>query len=377
MTFQEAERTYKDLKSQHASGKLSDADFEAQVGKLKLQDGQGRWWQIGVQTGDWYMHDGQKWNKAKPPLEAPPPVVAPPPPMTEATTMPLEPTPASVASAPAPNEKKPGRASVPPTRLFSSKPAGRDGGLPMPMLIGIIAGVAVVVILIAVGVMWAMGVFGGSTTAKATTTPTRVAAASPIAPIVVPTVRPTDLPTPLPTPTVIAAPTITPTLAATLAPTRRPLTPATKPTTAPTKAGVAASPTPNVAPGVYVTKLETNPPKIGIGGTDKISVGFKATLFNNSGGTQTFKKWYVRVFQCPEQCVGDTAFRNSYGESLKQDVNVAPGAAVEITTPPHVNFGPGRCEYIAVPYYTGDNEIPVPFNKIGGGGLYYSFSVCN
>jgi hypothetical protein len=65
--FQNAEETYIDLKAQHASGKLTDHDFEAQAGKLNLQDSQGRKWQIGVQTGEWYMHDGKKWNKAKPP----------------------------------------------------------------------------------------------------------------------------------------------------------------------------------------------------------------------------------------------------------------------------------------------------------------------
>ncbi|MBI5304921.1 MAG: hypothetical protein HY868_22500 [Chloroflexi bacterium] len=373
MTFQEAERTYKDLKVQHAAGKLSDADFEAQVGKLKMQDPQGRWWQIGVQTGEWYMHDGQKWNKAKPPAETAP--IPPPPPPAEAAPLPLE-TASAGMNSPANGEKKPGRASVAPTRLFSSKPAGREGGLPMPVLIGIIAGVAVVVILLAVGVLWATGAFNPA--AQGARTPTRVAVTSPTALVVVPTVRPTDAPTLLPSPTIIAAPTITPTLAATATATRRPAgTPATKVTAVPTKAGVAASPTPAVAPGVYITKLETNPAKISIGGTDKIQVGFKATFFNNTGGTQAFKKWFVRIFQCPEQCTGDRAYRNSYGESLKQDTNVAAGASVEITTPPHANFGPGRCEYTAVPYYTGDNEIAVPFMTVKGAPLYYNFSVCN
>ncbi len=375
MTFQEAERTYKDLKAQHAGGKLGDADFEAQVGKLKLQDQQGRWWQIGVQTGEWYMHDGQKWNKAKPPADAP--AIPAPPSITDSVVMALEKD-AAQKEAPANGDKKPaGRATVAPTRLFSSKPAGREGGLPMPLLIGIIAGVALVVILIAVGAMYFLGVFGGPTTAKATSTPTRIAGlASPT--IMVPTVRPTDVPTPLPSPTIIAAPTITPTLAAPPTATRRPATtPVTKVTVVPTKACVAASPTPAVPAGVYATKVEPWPvAKLSIG-SEKVTTGFKVTFFNNTGSLQSFKKWYVRVFQCPEQCTGDTAFKNSYGESLKADVNIAAGAAVEITAQPHVNFGPGRCDYIAVPYYTGDNEIPVPFQAIKGGGLYQTFSVCN
>jgi hypothetical protein len=71
MNFQDAEKTYRDLKAQHDSGKLSDSTFEAEVGKLRMQDAQNRWWQIGVQTGEWYMHDGQKWNKAKRPAVTP------------------------------------------------------------------------------------------------------------------------------------------------------------------------------------------------------------------------------------------------------------------------------------------------------------------
>ena len=63
-TFEEAEKTYRDLKAQHDAGKLSDTAFEAEVGKLRMQDAQGRWWQIGVQSGEWYMHDGKHWNKA-------------------------------------------------------------------------------------------------------------------------------------------------------------------------------------------------------------------------------------------------------------------------------------------------------------------------
>src|SRR5512141_2983800 len=67
MNFQEAERAYQDLRAQYSAGKLNNSDFEAQVSKLKVQDSEGRWWQIGVQSGEWYMHDGQKWTKARPP----------------------------------------------------------------------------------------------------------------------------------------------------------------------------------------------------------------------------------------------------------------------------------------------------------------------
>lgn len=78
MNFQDAEKTHKDLRAQLDAGKLSDSTFEAEVGKLRMQDSQGRWWQIGAQTGEWYMYDGQRWGKAKPPVPTPAPVLAQP-----------------------------------------------------------------------------------------------------------------------------------------------------------------------------------------------------------------------------------------------------------------------------------------------------------
>src|SRR5512143_1624731 len=71
MNFQEAEKAYQDLRAQYSAGKLSNTDFEAEVSKLKVQDADGRWWQLGVQSGDWYVHDGQKWSKSRPPVQAP------------------------------------------------------------------------------------------------------------------------------------------------------------------------------------------------------------------------------------------------------------------------------------------------------------------
>jgi hypothetical protein len=121
-----------------------------------------------------------------------------------------------------------------------------------------------------------------------------------------------------------------------------------------------------------VMKLETDPPIANIGDT----IGFKITLLNSTGSVQVYKKWFVRVFQDPEQTTGDSAYKSSYGESLKFDVNVATGTST-VTTPAHVSFGPGRCSYVAIPYYTDANEIAVQFQKPGGSALYFSFSVCH
>ncbi|MCI0474970.1 MAG: hypothetical protein L0Y55_01870 [Anaerolineales bacterium] len=369
MNFQEAEKTYRDLRAQHDAGKLSDSTFEAEVGKLRMQDAQGRWWQIGVQTGEWYMHDGQKWNKAKPPVTAPPADAAPSPEITAVIPRPVTNRAAAPAKAePAP--KKNGGSAL-PARLFSSKPAGRNGGggLSRNALIGIIAGVAVLCIVLAVvGYFLLQGPL--SSIAKANTpTPTRALVLPTIPPPPTQPPRPTDTPLPPPTPVV----TITLPLPPTPTATRGAVVVRTA-TKAPT-AGPQVSPTVSAPPGVYALKLETAPSKIDVGGGDKVKVGFKLTVLNSTGGMQTRKLWFVRVFADPEQTSGDTAYRSSYGESLKFDVNIGTGT-VEVTTPEHVQFGTGRCTYVAIPYYTDDNNIAVPFQTIKGGPLYYSFKVC-
>ncbi|MBI5033549.1 MAG: hypothetical protein HZB51_23755 [Chloroflexi bacterium] len=374
MNFQEAEKAYKDLKAQHDAGKLNDAQFEAEVGKLRMQDEQGRWWQIGVQTGEWYMHDGQKWNKAKPPTASPPAAMVTPAPAPAPVPEPAKTTPPPKATAnkkeepPKADNKQP-RASTMP-RLFSAKPAGREGGLSRPMLIGIIAAVAVVILLLIVGGFFVFNNVLGTASAKPTSTATRALAVVPtsVSPSRAPTVAPTNTLAPPPTAVVTATATVT-----TTAPTRAPSGPTAtrRPAGSPTPTVVRGSPTPNVPPGVYAMKLETDPAKLS---TDPSQlVAFKLTMFNNTGSMQTFKGWFVRVFQCPEQC---SDFKNSYGESLKADVNVATGSSV-IVTAPHVHFGPGRCDYIAVPYYTDVNNQVIQFQTTKGGGLYYNFSICN
>jgi hypothetical protein len=373
MNFQEAEKTYKDLRAQHEAGKLSDSTFEAEVGKLRLQDAQGRWWQIGVQTGEWYMHDGQKWNKAKPPVTTP---AAEPAASPDITAVIPRPVPPAKAAAPAKAEKaetppKKNGGSALPARLFSSKPAGRNGGggLSRNTLIAIIAGVAILCVVLAV-VGYALLQGPLSSVAKANTpTPTRTIALPTVPPPPTQPPRPTDTPLPPPTPVVTITLPLPPTPTAT-----RGAVVARTPTRTPTK-GPQPSPTVSAPPGVYALKLETIPSKIDIGGGEKVKVAFKLTVLNTTGGMQTRKLWFVRVFAEPEQTTGDNAYKNSYGESLKFDVNIGTGT-VEVTTPEHVQFGAGRCNYVAVPYYTEDNNVAVPFPTVKGGPLYYSFKVC-
>ena len=344
MNFQDAEKTYKDLKAQHAAGKLNDADFEAEVAKLRLQDAQGHWWQVGVSTGEWYMHDGQKWNKAKPPAT---PVMG-----------------AEPVAAPENGDPKTKRtSSALPARLFSAAPAGRGGGMPRGALIVIIAVIAVVVVAILVGgVLFVSNLVGGGSTAKVTTTPTRSLAVLPSP--VIPTItlaRPTD--TPLPPPTIEATTDITPTRTpAAVRPT------ATKsPTAKPT--GPTATATVNVPPGLYVTKVESNPAKPSIGS----SVGFNVTFLNTTGTTQVYV-WQVLVYKCPEQC--DT-YKTSYGQTLRMTTNIAPGTVV-VDSAQNINLGTGlNCDLVAIPNFVDQtNQQVVPFTSLKGNPYYYSFNVC-
>ncbi len=344
MTFQDAEKTYKDLKAQHAAGKLSDADFEAQVGELRMQDAQGRWWQLGVQTGEWYMHDGQKWNKAKPPV-TPPPSAQP-------------------SAAPEGGAEKPKRGSALPARLFSAAPAGRGGGLPPAALIVIVAVVALVGIAILVGAYLAIsGALGGGSTAHAT--PTVSIAAVPTS--VIPTITlaaPTDTPLPPPTLVVTATTAVTPTNT----PAPKPVA-TKKPTATPTPAGPTPTKTPNVPAGVYVTNIETIPAKANIGDV----IGFTVSFLNTTGSAQSYK-WFVQVYQCPEQC---QTFKSSFGQTLRASGTMATGATT-MTTSQNINLGTGiRCDLIAIAYYVDPvSQLPVMFQATKNGG-YFPFTVCH
>lgn len=66
MDFHQIAREFKQLKVRYDTGSLSEADFRARLQDLMLQDEQGRWWMIGYETGQWYVHDGEKWLRAEP-----------------------------------------------------------------------------------------------------------------------------------------------------------------------------------------------------------------------------------------------------------------------------------------------------------------------
>ena len=61
MKFTETEAQFRQLKAQYNAGDLSETDFKARLQDLMIQDEQGRWWMVGYETGQWYVHDEEKW----------------------------------------------------------------------------------------------------------------------------------------------------------------------------------------------------------------------------------------------------------------------------------------------------------------------------
>lgn len=80
MDFDQANERFRELKSRHALGQLTDKDFQEQVNQLVVTDAGGREWMIGIKTGKWYVAEGNRWVQATPPGSAPEPASLPPAP---------------------------------------------------------------------------------------------------------------------------------------------------------------------------------------------------------------------------------------------------------------------------------------------------------
>ncbi len=136
MSFDETQAGYRDLKAQFDAGALSEDDFKSRLQELMIQDDQGRWWVIGYETGQWYVHDGEQWVPAEPP--APPAPVEPPP--LEASLRPKE---ESVLVAPAQLEASTGLLEEAPSAAAETAPAtfpeerdSRTSAVPFPAAAG-------------------------------------------------------------------------------------------------------------------------------------------------------------------------------------------------------------------------------------------------
>lgn len=77
--FRKSEEEYFRLRGQFATGRMTREQFEAALNELMVQDAQGRYWMLGVDSGKWYVHQGNNWVEANPfgtiptaPMSAPP-----------------------------------------------------------------------------------------------------------------------------------------------------------------------------------------------------------------------------------------------------------------------------------------------------------------
>lgn len=85
-SFQQVEDEYFKLKGQLATGRITQAQFDAALKALMIQDAQGRWWVIGANDSKWYVNDGTRWVQTDPPTSTPIAVMPPPPPTLPPTS---------------------------------------------------------------------------------------------------------------------------------------------------------------------------------------------------------------------------------------------------------------------------------------------------
>jgi hypothetical protein len=122
--FERVEKEAQALAARFEAGDLTEDDLKARLKELMIQDGRGRWWMIGYETGRWYVHTEEGWSESEPPLAAAP------------TAGPAPGAAPGVAPGPAPRvEGTRSRVGAEPRRALSVT----DGGpiwLPLLTLIG-------------------------------------------------------------------------------------------------------------------------------------------------------------------------------------------------------------------------------------------------
>jgi len=68
-SFREVETAFLTLRRQFREKEISRREFIDRLKKLRLKDGQGRFWMIGAKSGKWYFFDGRDWIPSDPPSE--------------------------------------------------------------------------------------------------------------------------------------------------------------------------------------------------------------------------------------------------------------------------------------------------------------------
>jgi hypothetical protein len=71
VNFEQAERRFRRLQRQHASGSLDETVYQVEVAKLLLRDEQGTFWMLDADTGAWFCNRGEGWTPADPHTDHP------------------------------------------------------------------------------------------------------------------------------------------------------------------------------------------------------------------------------------------------------------------------------------------------------------------
>ena len=67
-SFQKTLDDYIDIQTSYKAGELNSDEYHAALTKLIVQDDKGDFWMLGVESGEWYWHDGNEWHLRLPPL---------------------------------------------------------------------------------------------------------------------------------------------------------------------------------------------------------------------------------------------------------------------------------------------------------------------
>ncbi len=155
MDFREARREFQKLRIRYKAGELNAEDFQRAIDALQVEDADGKIWQIGAQTGEWYRLEGQEWVK-----DVPPPTPGPPPFEAQRSSLPVQrfPSPSSISStpqvpqAPPPPVQIPPVVAQPPSHPYPSSAAVPD--VPKKRSSGWVKGcIAIVIIVACLGLM--------------------------------------------------------------------------------------------------------------------------------------------------------------------------------------------------------------------------------
>lgn len=176
-----------------------------------------------------------------------------------------------------------------------------------------------------------------------------------VAPTLAPTQQPTEIPSATPAATGTPPPTASPTSEPTLAPT----------TVAATAAPSVPTPTPKLAPAVYVTNLQVMPPQPK---SKPAEFSFTVSFLNTVGNDVNYPRWRVLIYpQGTDKPTGDP-------EGLSK--TIANGASTQDTKPWSVRVATACEPFVAQPIWEREDGVQVPLARPDGKPSTLEFQIC-